>query len=405
MDDSISWRPYARRLQDGWRIIALTAAVAVVVAALLTFVTSERYSAEAVLAVAKPESVLRFDERFGAPETNPAFPYSVNTLRTYAELAMTPTLAEAVAGRLAEASDYVVAPEQLMEMVHVSAMADGSLIAVEARADVPELAAAVANAWAETFSSQMAEVFGSAAEEHPVERARVEAGEALEQAEDALADFHSVSPLPALEGEVANLQARQRRLLEASDRLTAVERDLEALRSQAGESSTPDVADKLAALTLQLNALTSGAAETVDLDVQVAGLDVGVGELDLDALSNAVAQSRTALDQALDAAPEELAERTAQLERERAQLARLQRTRSLAEERYMTLSRKADELDVARETARPELRMAAPATVPSGPDWSPMVHNVIVAALVGLVLGGILALVLGSHRPGDDPTA
>lgn len=398
----MEWRPVARRLLSGWRIIALTTAVAVLVAAGITLADPYRYASEAYVAVAKPETVLQFDERFAAPESNPAFPYQVNSLRTYGELARTPALAETVAARLEGTWETVPEPEALLRLVDVEAMADGALLVIRARAKSPEAAASLANLWAEAFSEQMADVFGAAGEDHPVKAARLEAEDALAAAEDELNEFHSTSPLPALEAEVSNLGARQRRLLEAVDKLTAVERDLAALRQRALGTADADLADRVAALTLQLNALTSGSGAPIDLDMAAGGLDVRVGPSDLDGLEALVAASRRSLDEEIASMPEQLAQRTADLEREKASLARLERARQLAEERYMTLARKSDELDVARETSRPELRVAAAATVPEGMDLSALAYGVLAALAVGALGGAVLVLAYGA-RAGSRP--
>ena len=60
--------------------------------------------------------------------------------------------------------------------------------------------------------------------------------------------------------------------------------------------------------------------------------------------------------------------------------------RQLAEERFMTLARKADELAVEAATSRPELRLASPAAASDRLPLGEWLRQMLVAGLFGLLI-------------------
>jgi hypothetical protein len=188
-----------------------------------------RYRAEAVLAVTRPDVALGFDERFAEPETNPAFPYQVSALRAYVELAGAPAVAREVAARLHP--DLRARPDALTEQaaaladrIRFEARADGSLLAIAARAVTPDAAAQLANTYAEVLSERMAAVFAARPDVTAVTVERDRAATALAEAEDALVAYRAQSRLMSLEVELRDLQQRYAASLQVRDRLESVAR-------------------------------------------------------------------------------------------------------------------------------------------------------------------------------------
>lgn len=112
----------------------------------------------------------------------------------------------------------------------------------------------------------------------------------------------------------------------------------------------------------------------------------------------------TPLNDAINALEQEIRTLQAQLERDQANVADLRRARDLAFEAYSTLSRKAAEISVADQIPGTEVRFASEATVPVSPaNRTERAFNIILAVLLGLMLGLVGAVVLEFATPGSLP--
>lgn len=400
MDDVLDWRPIAQRLRDGWRVIALTATVALGASVVLSLLDPYRYEAEAVLAVAKPDPDLEFEAPLREPAPNPAGSYHVGSLRIYPELVASDAVAQEVLERLGESAGGIRTVEDLRRLVQVQARADGSLIAIRARARSAEQAAELANVWAEVFSARMEALFGATAQAASIAAARDRAQDELTEAEAAVVAFHQTSRLPALEAELVNMESQYDQLLRSDVRLAAVARDADALRPQLAAGAGQDLSLQLAGLSLQVNALTSGEGLPVALELPPGAFDDGISPAELDALGSAIRSARTAIATTTQDLGARLAELRANVEREQTDLDRLGRMRGLAEQRYLTLAQKAGALEVARQTMRPEVRPASPAIAPAGPELGQALRNALLALSLGILAGAMLVLVRPSSATG-----
>jgi len=203
-----------------------------------------------------------------------------------------------------------------------------------------------------------------------------------------------VSRLPALEVELAQLEHHYGALLGSEDRLAAAERDVRLLGGHPSGNHGRAIAARLATLAFELNAL-SVTTDTLRVALELPSGTPGSppSAAELDALEMAVRASREALQVEADELPDEIANLNGALRREQLERESLERTRMLAEERYLTLARRADELTTAGETTRPEVRLAIPAVPPARPDYSELVGRVLAALGLGLVVGALVALV------------
>lgn len=401
MNDGLDWWPIAARVRRGWRVVALTALVAVAVSVGLSLLDPYRYEAEAVLTVAKPDAELEFDPRFREAELNPASPYRVGSLRVYPELAPADALAQEVLEHLGETGERAASRSELQRRVRVQVLADGALISIRTRARSAAGAAGLANLWADVFSRRMEALFGNDAEMDAVIAARSAARSDLEEAEAALLAFQGTSQLPRLQVELDSAGQRYDAVLRSQDRLAAVVRDAGALGRQLEAGQVGAAPAALAALALQISALSSEPASPVELDLPAGGLGGAVTSTELAALADAAETARADLVRAGEALGLHLAELGREIAQQETELVRLERARSLAEERYLAVARKADELEVAGETTRPEVRLASPAVPPEKPELGRALQNALVALVLGLVAGVVVVLLLPPRFGGD----
>lgn len=404
MESGPDWGPWLDRLAAGRRTIGAAALLAAGLAFVLGLLDRDRHEATAILALARSDAALSFDPRFPPPETDPALSFRVASLRSYPELATADAMAPAVLEALAASPEGAAIAarldaDALRRRVGAEALAEGSLIAIRARADSPEAAATIANAWARVLVERMDALFGRAAEQAAVEGARAEAAEALATRDAAVAAAHAEAGLPALELALVDLEARYARSLRLADRLATVARDIASLRGRLAEGGSAAGASGIAALALELRALASeGEGGPLALELPAGGLGVPVTAADLEALGRAVEAERSAALAEAEALPARIAEDRATIERQRNALLRVERERALAEERFVTLGRKADELAALREAAGTELRLASPALPGRGMSLGGLVLPIVLAALLG-ALGGALWVLLRGDRP------
>ncbi len=369
-------------LVAGWRWWLLAALLAGLLALGMAALDPDRYRAEALLAVARPAS-LSFDPRFSEVESG-GFPRRVGSLRTYPELARSSGMALALRERRPDLVDPQVEPDALLARIEVESRAEGTLIAITARADRPEEAAALANAWAEILAERADALFGAAEDTQGVQTARDEARDRLDEAVVALASFDESGRLSRAEAEQASLELGLSRRMAAARRLEALEADLAGLRAQVAAGGARG--SSLVLAELQRSALASLPEERPEWSLDSGAWESGIDSGEIDALSAQAEAARRALDEEIEGIADRLAAARAELTRARAERNALERQQGLADERHLTLSRKLDELRVAEAATRPELRLASRAAPSESLPWADWARQVLVAALLGAAL-------------------
>ncbi len=406
VDSDLDWRPALGRVIARWTLVVTVAVAAAALAGALSLAEGDFYMAATLLVVAKPDAEAEFDTRLHAPESDSTAPYNVSNLRAYAELARTRPFAAAVRRHLSETAPDVELPSNLLRAVDVRALAEGSLIEVQARAAAPQTAALLANAWSELLASHAEEVYAPASVED-MAALRDEAATALAEADERLANERASSRVAALDAERQILQDRYVSVLRARHRLADVAGDLERL-SEGGETGRA-IGARLAAVALELSAVGAYTDTPVSLQLAPGYGERGPSLAEIAAIREALQESRDAADALAGHLPADIAAIEGELQLEASTLDRLGTQRELAEERYLTLSRRTDELEVLREGSRPELRPAFLAAPPSQRDYGPTARRTSSALVLGLAAGALLALLLpptassSSHASHDGP--
>lgn len=389
MDGDWDLAALRRRVRSGRHVILSWGLFAGLAASLLILADGRRYRAEAILAVARPDAVLQFDPRFAPAASNPSFPFQVNSLRVYSELLESEGMARLVGNALAEAG-YAESMDSrdLLSAVHVEALADGALLRIEATGRTPASAALLAGTWAEVFSAHMALLYGKVAADG-VRTARDAAAADLKQAEADLAEGYRRERLASRQATYQALKNAQARRLEAHARLEAAKGDLAALLAAPGAGA----AARTASQQLALAALTAGTAPSQTMSLQLALPPVGeAARTDLEALAAQVDGRLAAMKPEGSAEARRLDEAYHDVASAESAVTALRRNRNLAEERYLTLARKADEQAVAETTQAPELRLAGPPATDDRLPWWRYALRLAAAVGLGLLLGLVWVL-------------
>lgn len=270
------WRVYAASLLRRWPLILLVAgvfAVAAYAVSMILLVTVPSYDSEAVVLIARPryqvelESKIRSNQDpLAAANTYPGSQRSRG--ETLAILARSPEVEQAVQQRLAgRLSESDLRPQELVRRIKVRPNND--LLRISASAGDPQLAAEVANAWADEATRRFEAIYGASAGTADVDAEVENARRAFEAASQALNQFlidhpvenmnrqmqAKIDEIKQLENQrVGALRTRSGNVFASLATLDQLIRDAETLRAQLlnpTQSRAASAGDALAMITLR----------------------------------------------------------------------------------------------------------------------------------------------------------
>jgi len=392
MDETIDLRPYVEVLLRRWWVMVGAVLGGILIAVILHFAQSN-YQATALVAVTDPNQRLQFDTRI------------VNTidldilLPAYPELATSDSVMMLLLTQAEELSGGTInSLMQLQGMTEVETGADARLVRLIVRNEDPDLAAELANAWANTFVSVVDAIYrGQGGEVAFFTDQLAQTNNQLQAAEAALVEFQSGSRMGIVDNELLSMTDLQASYLADQRRLSLALDDIRALRRQieAGTGDAVTLADQLTALMLQMEVYEKSSATPEPgggLQLQInsqANLTTGQRAEQLALLDNLAQTVETSLSE-IDVRLLALEPRIFGLQREKEDIfhkyEELTRNRDVATETYLTLARKIDEARIQTDDEGASLRVASRAAPPAQPDRSNLVITAALGALVGLFL-------------------
>jgi len=274
MDDHpLAWQHYVRALTRYWYVLVLAPLVIgglVFAVSLYWVATSPVYEAQAQLLLSRPRYQPEFEAKFkNTPDAGPSNALTISQrLQTLASIAQTGEVEREVQRQLADRLPAEQEePERLLRGIRVRP--SNELLRITARAENPQLAAEVANAWADAVAARVEVLYsanaGLGSLEGEVERAR----QAYEAADREYSQFLVDNPVEELgrrvaakQSEIDSLQdqrtsymrARATALYAALGELNDMIRAAETLQAQLREPTRSQAAaagDALAVLMLR----------------------------------------------------------------------------------------------------------------------------------------------------------
>ena len=401
MEETVDLRPYLAALGRYLWLIGGAVVLAIVIAVAI-YLTSNDYEAIALLTVPEPTEQLQFDARITTTMR------SMQNLTVYPELAKSSDLLNRVLVHAIELTDGRIATlAQVRDMTTLTTSADNRLVRLVVTDEDPEVAAALANIWAEEFVITIETLFGRGGVAYFDDQLR-QASEELRAADDALVAFQTTNRQGIVDNELMALTDRQRALLADESRYRRVLADIQLLRRQL-ENNTTDVvtlSDQLSALTVQLRAYETTQATPVAPQFQI---NIGADAQLSTTLRAELLQQLEALRVSVEAALtdnqtqlESLAAPIFALQTEKQQLfnqgERLLSAQEVAQETHVIVARKIDEERVAAgETLA---RVAGHAVVPDKPARPNLLALVSLLSLAALIPSILLVLFLTWWRGG-----
>jgi uncharacterized protein involved in exopolysaccharide biosynthesis len=385
MDDEIDLRKYIRVILRQWKIIVGLALLTALLGGGVTFMQPPVYEATALVSVVSPSFVLRL----ASGEKSPTLQY-----RAYPDLAVSDQVLKDMISPVGSLIANVTTIEKLRGYLKASSGVDFSLLELSVRYKDPQVAAQVANLWAQAMVTHASKIYGQdAANLVDYQQQLTEAKTALDNADAALAAFQSGNQGPVLTAQQDNKTAMLTDYLNRQHNFTLALQSAQSLllRLKTLDPATQaTLSDELAIVSLSTQAWGS---TTVPLQFQISpGASLSgktVREqimLVQDLLATLQANVEDAKTQVASLEPEIL-QVQGKLAEAKTHETQLGRERDLASARYLALSAKVQDAQIAQEETANTFQIASDASVPTGKKnfgWP-----------LGAALGGVLGVMIG----------
>ena len=389
MEAEIDLREYIKILMRHWKWIvggAMTAAVATLV---VSFLIPPTYETTALAVVTQPRYVMQFDPRFEPTKNKPVY-------QAYPELATSDDLLQELVDQLTSLSGDVKTLADLRKMVDAESGRDPSIVRLTVRSRSPEEAARIANAWATIFITRANDIYGSYSEvqvehfESQMEQAETD----LKAAEEALIAFQAHNRTAILQNQLNSYHQAQADYLADQRAITSLTQDIQGLREQLSQQPgdhPTTLADDLTALFLQIKAFNVQTSLPIQLQVgsaeSLSNKNISEQIAFLDGLMDALQSKSLEIDKELQALEPKILTLQQQLQEIETEENRLTRDQEVAEEAYMALARKVEEVRIAAEAEGGDVKLASQAAVPEEPVSPHKLLNTAVGGVLGATLG------------------
>ncbi|MGI6380759.1 MAG: Wzz/FepE/Etk N-terminal domain-containing protein [Anaerolineae bacterium] len=394
MKDRSDIRRYGEAVwRHGWWI-AVLALMAAALATLLGALTPATYTSSALVGIIDRSNVVAFDPRFLPLERDlPSF-------EPYPALATSEAVLQDLLARLGDDAPEDGSIEALRERLSAALAADKVLLRLSASADSPDEALQLADAWAKVVVAHASQLYETmdiallAWYEEQLADARAD----LTTARDELVRHDVAAAEQGLGAELMALEAEIDRLAAELSALRSIERDAQAARQAASEPGHDSQVLAAGVAMLQQRVLQPLA------EVQPAA--DALTEDPLAALDRVEATASERM-QDVEALLADASVRQRQLQG--AAVAQDAGRREVtwavreAEERVLLLAGELERARLAAEDSRIKVQLTSPASRPSQPTKGGVQPLVVgAAALSGLLLGSVLAILLAERRTPRD---
>lgn len=431
MEDEIDLRAYVTVLLEYKVWVAGLAVVSAIVALVVSLCLPPTYEATALVAIVKSRYAMQFDPRVQTvSDIQPAY-------KAYPALALGDELISVMVSDLNADLDAkersVYALGKMLDAVNGN---DPSIIELTVRNWDPERTARIANRWAELFVQSTNRLYGKSDQDQAFFEAQLQDAEtALVKAEQDLIEFQSRNDTAILETQLNNRRALLNEYLGVLRSLRLIIQDARLLqdRLRTQDPSTPvSLSDELAALLLGMDAFRSLSRQTSFLSTDTqdeisSWQSMGSGSLPLQiqitdratlgdrqvdeqiaflaSLVDVLEDKLVTLEADAEALSPGILALQGQLQQVQTEDDRLSRAQSVAQETYMTLSRKVAETRISAQDDTGDVRLASRAAVPTAAISPRTSLNTVVGGALGLFVGVLGAFAVSYWQQGKETSA
>lgn len=373
MEEEINLRKYIDVLFRQWKVIVSITLMAVIVSALISFLSPSIYEAKAAVLITTAKSEIILVPL--APEYRTYPEQDTPSLRqTLFTLVKSNTVATQVIEKL---GDKLNPEEQRPGYIldRVEAAEQGNLFQVSVKFPDPYKAAAIAGAWVEAYESYINSLYTGLAQSPEKLQVQADAAkEEYEQKQKVLEDFISDNRIDELSQQMADKELLCK---------------IKYLREQikAGSSSSAsDVANSLALILLQTRAFASLPIDQVSLDISSGVLKTSLDDIDT-LISTLELRLGGTRGQSIVELQQEIKQLKAELVREQAKQWELEQSRDIAWRLYTIVAGKVMEVRAGIGAESALVQVADVAVVPGSPVAPRRGMNISIALVLGLIAG------------------
>jgi uncharacterized protein involved in exopolysaccharide biosynthesis len=398
MDEEIDLRIYLSTVLRHWKWIVALALGAAAAGFVFSLLLPPLYKATSVVLVIQPRYQIQFDPRFGTEDQTPAY-------RAFPALATSDRILVQVAGAYvppAEAGLEEWTPAVLLSMVGATSGGDPSLVQLWIEAPLPEMAADLANVWADVLVEEGNRIYGGGEEDVAFFQEQLQQAQAaLDAAEAAQVEFEARDESSTVRAQLDSLRHAQADYLANQRQIASLVQDIQGLREQLAEQPGDEpvsLGDSLTTLFLQIKAFNVEASTPIQLQFESAAAvseKTLAEQIDfLDNLAATLEERSNGIDERLAELEPLILSSQQTLQELQVENNRLDRAQRVAEETYLTLARKADEARIAAQENKGLLQVGSYAAVPQRQAGPRRIVLMGVAGMLGLMTGiaGVLVI-------------
>jgi len=404
-EDEIDLRKYALVLIRNWWLIAAATLVAGAIAMVVSFNLPPTYEATALVAFTESRYQLQFDPRFEA------VPFEPPGAQTAQVLATSDDVLQLVLRDIGdELPPEVSNLDSFKTIIEAEIPSNAQILRLKASATRPELAAHIANAWAEHFVGVVNEVLSGASREQQFFEGQVEEAEAeLKAAEQAVIAFEATNDVEILRSELNSRQSLLATYLDQRNEFTMLLQNTEGLMTRIESlpaGSSPGLGNELSVLGLQIQAVNAEPGVPIQIqltdDASLSSKTVGEQSQYLTSVQSSVTSRLGNLRALGEPLREEILILQGKIEAAEAEQRRLILERDLASQNLVSLSNVLAEARIEADNPQEEVRLASQAGVPTQPTSPNILLNTVVAAALGFMLGVFLVFLWAWWSPAPD---
>jgi succinoglycan biosynthesis transport protein ExoP len=378
MEEETDLRGYISVLLRHWKIIVSITLIAGLVAGLIGFLGSPSYEAKAGLVITKARVIFE-------PENKPPSDEVVLALNIERETLIALVKSSSVASQVIEQlGDRLEPEERSLECIisKVQVENQGDFIEISAKDPDPEKAANIANAWAECYVNYVNSLYSDASQSPEELMAQADAAKLeYEEAEEMWKDFIRDNRIDELDRQISDI--------ELLCQLKSLRQQFEA----GASSSASTIATSLAFILIQTRAFTDTPAEfQISLD-EISDINVSLNDIDA-LISTLEARSAITPGQSVSQLRQEILGLKAEQEQEKARQLELETSKEIAWEAYEVAAGKLLEAEIAPGAQSPIVQVTDFAVVPESPVSTNRVMNIIIALVLGFIVGILAAFVV-----------
>lgn len=397
---------YLELLRRRWLLISICCVLGLAAALGSSYLSPKLYMTRVELAIVRTGTLVNFDPKFRTVSDNDPNAQGLDQVsrrRSLVAIGDTPAFASLIIEKIGpQLPEALRDPYELGR--HISVGNDGDIIRTYVSGDSPEMVALIANTWGELYQERVNQTFSENALSTDALLTQVdEAKTAFDTAEANLTAFIQSSPYERLRRDTDVLATKLNRLGDLEAKLSSMEADAQSLRAMLNRG-TADVtpADTLSALMMQVNTFNNIADTPIQVTIPLTGVSTPLTRAQqiqqVDDLIKTIQERRATLDgKERDDMLAQLSSLQAQMEQAQSKRKELEATRDLTWNTLQLLNSKVAENNVISQTSSQLVRIATPAIVPTEPVNTRRWVFAVLGALVGLVVGSVLALFVPSR--------